>query len=78
MRSRQASSKPLARVRRGATVTVCDRRTPIARLIPLEGDTGELEVREPIETRALPTAPGIKLKKRVDVLALLRADRDQR
>lgn len=68
----------LAHVRRGATITVCDRRTPIARLVPLEGDTGGLEVREPTETDALPIAPGITLRKRIDVLALLRADRNQR
>ncbi|MCY4119806.1 MAG: hypothetical protein OXG72_02680 [Acidobacteria bacterium] len=48
------------------------------RLVPLEGDTGELEVREPTEVRALPIAPGITLKKVVDVLALLRADRERR
>lgn len=65
-------------MRRGATITVCDRKTPVARLVPLVGDTGGLEVREPPEARALPTAPGITLKKRVDILALLGADRDQR
>ena len=68
----------LARVRRGATITVCDRQTPIARLVPLENDAGGLEVREPTEPDDLPTAPGITLEKQVDVLALLRADRDQR
>ncbi len=68
----------LAQVRRGATITVCDRRTPIARLVPLEGDTGGLEVREPIEADALPIAPGITLRKQIDVVALLRADREQR
>ena len=68
----------LAQVRRGATITVCDRQTPIARLVPLEGDAGGLEVREPTEARALPTALGITLKKGVDVLASLREDRDQR
>ena len=68
----------LAQVRRGATITVCDRQTPIARLVPLEGDAGELEVREPTAAGELPIAPGITLGKQIDVLALLRADRDQR
>ncbi len=68
----------LAQVRRGATITVCDRQTPIARLVPLEGDAGGLEVREPIEADALPIAPGITLRKQIDVVALLRADREQR
>ena len=27
----------LAKVRRGATVTVCDRQTPIAQLVPVAG-----------------------------------------
>lgn len=68
----------LAQVRRGATVTVCDRHTPIARLVPFEDDTGGLEVREPTATADLPTAPGISLRKQIDVVALLRADRDHR
>ena len=68
----------LAQVRRGATITVCDRQTPIARLVPLDGDAGGLEVREPIEPDALPATSGITLKKRIDVLALLRTDRDHR
>ena len=68
----------LAQVRRGATITVCDRQTPIAKLVPLESDAGGLEVREPTVAGDLPTAPGITLRKETDVLTLLRADRDQR
>ena len=68
----------LAQVRRGASVTVCDRRTPIARLVPLEGNAGDIEVREPIEAAGLPTGPRIALRKQMDTVALLRADRDQR
>ena len=68
----------LAQVRRGATITVCDRQTPIARLVPLENDAGDLEVREPTEAADLPIAPGITLRKQIDVVALLRADRAQR
>lgn len=68
----------LAQVRRGATITVCDRQTPIARLVPLENDTGDLEVREPTEPQDLPSAAGITLRKRIDVVALLRTDRDDR
>ena len=68
----------LALVRGGATVTVCDRKTPIARLVPFDGDRGGLEVREPIDTSGLPTLPNVRLGKRIDVVALLRADRDQR
>lgn len=68
----------LAQVRRGATVTVCDRRTPIARLVPFDGDAGGLEVQEPADTSGPPPAPRIPLGKHVDVVALLRAGRDQR
>ena len=68
----------LAQVRRGATITVCDRQTPIARLVPLENDAAGLEVREPTDPGSLPAAPGITLRRPIDVAALLRADRDQR
>ena len=68
----------LAQVRRGATITVCDRQTPIARLVPLENDAADLEIREPAEPDDLPIAAGITLGKRIDVVALLRSDRDQR
>ena len=68
----------LARVRRGETVTVCDRQTPIAKLIPFDDDPGGIEVREPIEAGPLPPPPRIALRKRVDVLSLLLADRDHR
>ena len=37
-----------------------------------------LEVREPTAASALPAAPRITLKKGVDIVALLRADRDDR
>jgi prevent-host-death family protein len=68
----------LAQVRRGATVTVCDRHTPIARLVPFEDDAGGLEIRAPIAAGSLPNAPGVTLGKQIDVVALLRADRDHR
>ncbi len=68
----------LAQVRRGATVTVCDRRTPIARLVPFEGDADGLEVREAVDVRSLPTATRIALRKPVDPVSLLRADREHR
>ena len=68
----------LARVRGGATVTVCDRRTPIAKLVPFDDDPGGIEVREPIDAGGLPVAPRIALRKRIDVVALLLADREHR
>ena len=68
----------LARVRRGETVTVCDRRTPIAKLVPFDDDPGGIEVREPVDAGGLPAAPRIALPQRIDVVALLLADRNHR
>ncbi|HJN44090.1 MAG: type II toxin-antitoxin system prevent-host-death family antitoxin [Vicinamibacterales bacterium] len=68
----------LSDVRRGETVTVCDRQTPIARLVPLDDRPDGFDVREPAESRALPDGLPIRLRKRVDVVALLREERDQR
>ena len=68
----------LADVRRGETVTVCDRQTPIARLVPIDDRAHGLEVREPDPSRSVPLGLPIRLRKRVDVVALLRAERDPR
>lgn len=65
----------LAQLRSGGTVTVCDRKTPIARIVPVDGDAGGLDVREAIDPAGLPEQQRIKLKKRIDVVALLRSDR---
>ena len=72
-------SEYLADVRAGATVIVRDRRTPIARLTPLEPPGDDLRIDEP--TDALPPLlrrGAIKLTHPVDVVALLRDDREQR
>lgn len=66
-------SEYLRRVRRGDTVTVCDRDTPIARLVPIE-EPVVLRTRKPV--RALrdvtfPPAP----KRRIDSLAALLEER---
>ena len=68
----------LAQVRRGDTVTVCDRQTPIALLVPIAGAAAGLEVREPTDANDLPMAPRITLKEGIDVVELLRVDRDDR
>ena len=68
----------LAHVRKGETVTVCDRKTPIARLVPLDDNARGIKVREAIDVEGLPVGPRIDLKKRIDVVALLRADRAER
>lgn len=47
-------SEYLRAVRRGHTLTVLDRDTPIARIVPYTGDSTLLAVRQP-----LPTSPGL-------------------
>jgi prevent-host-death family protein len=72
-------SKYLAQVRRGETVVVCDRHTPIARLVPYTEAEDALVVREPtISTADLKALAGVKLKRSIDVVRLLRDSRDQR
>lgn len=68
-------SEHLRSVRDGGTVTVFDRETPVARIIPIA--TPSLEVRKakrPLRDLKLPP----KLAKRTDSLALLLEDRRRR
>jgi len=72
-------SEYLAAVRNGETVVVHDRRTPIARLVPFDAGTDDLSISEPIQpARALPKVQPPRLRKRLDVVRLLRDSRDQR
>jgi antitoxin (DNA-binding transcriptional repressor) of toxin-antitoxin stability system len=60
-------------------VVVHDRRTPIARLIPFEEQADDLQVVEPAQPRrALAKVKPPRLRRRVDVVKLLRESRDQR
>jgi prevent-host-death family protein len=73
-------SEYLRRVRRGESVTVLDRDTPIARLIPLASAHSALVVRRPApgtpRPGAVPLPPPLRLK--IDVLAQLAAERGER
>jgi prevent-host-death family protein len=73
-------SEYLRRVRRGETITVLDRETPIARLEPVAGDRSRLVVREPAvgapRLRNLRLPP--TLKTRTDILDLLAQERGER
>ena len=72
-------SQYLASVRRGDTVIVCDRKTPIARLVPYAETDDGFVVHEPTRPVAdLEGAPGIKPKRRIDIVRLLRESRDER
>jgi prevent-host-death family protein len=70
----------LARVRAGETVVVCDREHPIARIVPYDDPrTDDFTIRSPTSPRtALAKVQPVRLRRRVDVVALLRDDRDQR
>lgn len=71
-------SKYLAAARSGEVVEVRDRNTPIARLVPAGGDD-DLEVIEPTRPASeLKRISAVPLRRRVDVLRLLRESRDQR
>ena len=72
-------SQYLAQVRGGETVVVCDRRTPIARIVPYTTAEDTLVVREPTVSAAdLKSVAGVKLKRGIDLLRILRDSRDQR
>ncbi len=69
----------LAEVRNGETVVVCDRKTPIARLLPLNEAVDDLHIDEPEGSVVqLKHLPAVRLRRKRDVVALLRAQRDQR
>ena len=69
----------LADVWGGDTVIVYDGDTPIARLVPYDDDADGFLVNEPRRAaRTLGTVRGVKPRRRIDVVRLLRASRDQR
>ena len=72
-------SEYLAAVRNGETVVVHDRHTPIARLVPVAESPDEVTVTEPARPAAeLAKVKPVQLRRRVDVVRLLRESRDQR
>jgi prevent-host-death family protein len=72
-------SQYVARVRHGKTVVVCDRRTPIAKLVPSTDTADDFVMHEPTRSTAeLKSVRGIKPKRRVDVIRLRRESRRQR
>jgi prevent-host-death family protein len=71
-------SSYVAKVRTGETVLILDRHTPVARLVPIdEHDT--LLIREPTVPPAQVIRRSlVRLRDPVDVVELLRLDRDER
>lgn len=69
-------SEHLREVRRGRSLTVLDRDTPIARIVPFVPDARGLTVRKPrrrLKLAKVPLPPPLPLK--VDILELLREER---
>jgi prevent-host-death family protein len=72
-------SRYLAEVRSGGTVIVCDRNTPIARLVPYPERGDDFVVHEPGRaTTELKGVAGVKVKRGADPLRILRESRNQR
>jgi len=73
-------SEYLRRVRRGQTITVLDRDTPVARLEPVAGDASRLVVREPGAGAPRPRDVRLPapLKTKRDILDLLAEERGER
>jgi antitoxin (DNA-binding transcriptional repressor) of toxin-antitoxin stability system len=71
-------SAVLAEVRNGARVMVCDRATPIAWLVPYAGEDDVVIVPAKAAPIPLKAIKPVKLRRRLDVVALLRESRDQR
>ena len=71
-------SSYLGRVRRGEEVLVMDRNTPVARIVPSGPEEG-LVLRPPKTGAAALKGLSIRpLRRRTDVVALLREERDRR
>jgi prevent-host-death family protein len=71
-------SEYLRHVRRGHTVEVMDRDTPVARVVPYEERPSGLVVRPAIGRMRDLKIPRRRLKLKTDIVALIREDRDAR
>ena len=69
----------LSEVRRGGTVVVYDRNTPIARLVPFQDEPEDIVIIESSSaTSSLKKIKGVRPKKRINVDKLLRELRGDR
>ena len=72
-------SEYLTAARNGETVVVHDRKTPIARLVPIDEHVDDLKIAEPSRPpRVRGKAKPVRLRRRVDIVRLLRESRDAR
>jgi len=69
-------SSYLVDVRNGDSLIVCDRATPIARLVPFEEGTEEFKIREASRSiDELTEVRPVRLRKRLDIGKILREER---
>ncbi|MBW3563824.1 MAG: type II toxin-antitoxin system Phd/YefM family antitoxin [Acidobacteria bacterium] len=72
-------SENLGKVRRGETITVLDRRSPVALIVPYRGGSEPLRVRQAAGKRRLASIPlPPSIRKKQDVVDLLLEDRARR
>jgi len=71
-------SSYLAAVRTGEHFVVCDRTTPVARLVPYADEDQTLIIAPQAPPIAAKSIKPVRLRRRIDVVALLRDSRDQR
>lgn len=72
-------SSYLAEVKRGETITVCERQTAIARLVPYEEDDRELKARDAVKPLSdLGKIRPVRLKKKIDIERMLKEMRGDR
>ena len=72
-------SEYLNLVRRGQTVTVLDRKTPIARLVPRANEPQGLRIdAASAPPRAIGSVKGVRTKRPVDIVAILAESRRDR
>lgn len=69
-------SEYLRAARRGHAVTVCDRETPVARLVPYDSDVAPLSVRRPIRVLREVSLPP-PLDRDIDSVGALLLERDE-
>ncbi len=70
-------SEYLRAVRRGESVTVLDRDTPVARIVPLEAEGGGLVIHRAARRRRLSEVPlPPRVRRSGDIVTLLLEDRD--
>jgi len=66
-------------VRRGRTVIILDRKTPIARIVPLADPADDLRMEAAADSpREIGKVKGVRPKRTVDVVAMLRETRGER